>query len=282
MASFEDLNKTVTGMRNALVCRVCENPARPGKRQWYRCLKLHQICQDCKEKTECICGQPISLESCMIIEQLLSVEGLKFNCINTKNGCEEAFVENALKDHESECIYREVPCLYGKCSQHGQCRYKPSFYYVIQHYEELHNKVSFQDLSKLCTVKDCLSWDPFKCTFNNQTFVFCQKYYEKVEYKWVYILGSLNEAKHYSYTLKLIGKETETYFKGKVAAVDEPFETLLNAGKCLAIPSTVFAAQFLDEDEEFKYSLEIRNLKEEVKDENYESGISDNDEDSKE
>ena len=32
----------------------------------------------------------------------------------------------------------------------------------------------------------------------------------------------------------------------------------------------------------YKHSLEIRNLKEEVKDENYESGISDNDEDVKE
>ena len=41
-------------------------------------------------------------------------------------------------------------------------------------------------------------------------------------------------------------------------------------------------AQFVDENRKFEYSLEIRNLKEEVKDENYESGISDDDEDSKE
>ena len=72
------------------------------------------------------------------------------------------------------------------------------------------------------------------------------------------------------------------YFEGKVASIDESFDTLYEAGKCFAIPRKVFMAQFVNEDREFKYSLEIRNLKEEVKDENYESGISDNDEDSKE
>ena len=40
--------------------------------------------------------------------------------------------------------------------------------------------------------------------------------------------------------------------------------------------------QFVDEEDTFEYSFEIRNDKEEVKDENYECGISDNDEDSKE
>ena len=41
----------------------------------------------------------------------------------------------------------------------------------------------------------------------------------------------------------------------------------------------MFVVQFSDEERKFEYSLRIRNLKEEVKDENYESGISDNDED---
>ena len=67
-----------------------------------------------------------------------------------------------------------------------------------------------------------------------------------------------------------------------MAAIDESFKTLFKAGKCFAIPRDVFEAQFVDEDtSKYDYSLEIRNLKEEVKDENYESGISDNDEDSK-
>ena len=162
---------------------------------------------------------------------------------------------------------------------------EPTVHRLICHYEILHSRgeqIYVQDLSKIVTVDFWYTWRMSKCTFNNQTFIFCQKYYEEVEYKWVYILGSPIEAKHYSYTLKLIGKETKASFEGKVAAIDESFETLLTAGKCFAIPRKEFKAQFVNEDREFKYSLEIRNLKEEVKDENYESGISDNDEDSKE
>ena len=92
------------------------------------------------------------------------------------------------------------------------------------------------------------------------------------------MLGSPNEAKHFSYTLKLFGPKTTLTIDGKVAAIDESFDTL-SASKCFAYPHKTFITQFLDEENEFELSLEIRNLKEEVKDENYESGISDNDED---
>ena len=281
MASFEDLSKTVSEIRNDVVCLVCEVPARPGKRQWHRCLNLHQICQDCKEKKEkCSCGQPISLKYCKQTEKLLNVEGLKFKCVNTKNGCQEAFAENGLKDHEPECIYRQVPCLY---SLFGRCDYKPAFHNVIQHFESQQctkEEIPVQDLSKIVMEKD-LMYRVSKCTFDNQTFLICHKFAHKTEYKWVYIIGSPSEAKHYAYTLKLIGKETKISFEGKVAAIDEPFGTLLESGKCFGIPRALFRSQFLNAGGWYDYSLEIRNLKEEVKDENYESGISDNDEDSK-
>ena len=122
----------------------------------------------------------------------------------------------------------------------------------------------------------------FKFNLNNQTFLLARKTDDRVVYYWVYVLGSPNEAKHYSHTLKLFGPKTTHTFEGQVAAIDESFETLSEAGKCFAMPHKIFMAQFLGEDRKFEYSLEIRNLKEEIKDENYESGISDNDEDSKE
>ena len=123
---------------------------------------------------------------------------------------------------------------------------------------------------------------PIKFNLNNQTFLLARKTDDRVLYFWVYVLGSPNEAKHYSHTLKLFGPKTTHTFEGQVAAIDESFETLSEAGKCFAMPHKIFMAQFLGEDRKFEYSLEIRNLKEEIKDENYESGISDNDEDSKE
>ena len=68
-------------------------------------------------------------------------------------------------------------------------------------------------------------------------------------------------------------------FKGKVAAIDECFGNVLTNGNCFAIPQNVYIAHF---HEDHECSLEIQNMKEEVKDDNYESGISDNEEESKE
>ena len=67
-----------------------------------------------------------------------------------------------------------------------------------------------------------------------------------------------------------------------MAAIDETFDALFESGKCFAIPHNALKAQFVDEDNNYECLLEIQNLKEEVKDEHCESGISDNDEDTKE
>ena len=298
MASFlEKCGKTMTEIRNGLVCQVCKGHARPGERRWYRCMNLHQICQECKaEEEKCLCGQPISLDYCKIIEHLLSVEGLKFNCINTKNGCKEAFVESALGEHESDCIYRLVPCPFDAIADDGSgCGRRVAFQKVIQHYEFEHldesdEELSHIDLSKIQTWNENelgLSGedsyvDPYMVTLNKQTFLFAQKTEDKVVYKWVYILGSPTEAKNFSYTLKLIWRKGEISFKGKVAAIDETFDALFESGKCFAIPHNALKAQFVDEDNNYECLLGIQNLKEEVKDEHCESGISDNDEDTKE
>ena len=292
MASFlEDL----TEVRKELVCQICENPARPGKKYWYRCMKLHQICQDCKGKIEidkCTCGQPISIDYCKMTEKLLSVKRLKLNCINTKNGCQEVLADTALDEHESECIYRIVPCLtFNAGILLRNCQVKVPFQKVIEHYERHVQRTLLEGVlntrgSQKCndialSGKDCFK-NPIKFTLNNHTFLLAQKTVDKVIYSWVYIYGSVKEAQHFSYTLKLFGSKATTTFEGKVAAVDESFESLKKSGKCFTLLHDALVSQFLDENSTYEGSVEIRNLKEQVKDENYESGISDNEvEDSK-
>ena len=292
MASFlGDSNKALTEIRSDLVCQMCE---RPGKKRWYRCLKLHQICPDCKGKEQCCCGQPISTKYDMTYEKTLNALGMKYNCGNTKNGCQEVLAESALEDHESECIYRLVPCITGAVyyANIKECNAEVTFQEVIQHYED-HEKVTLGELD--LKIKHTISWDyelylsdddwyedPIKITLNNQTFLLAKKTEDKIVYMWIYILGSPRDAKHFSFTLNFYGKNAEFSFKGKVAAIDECFDTLSKAGKCFTYPHKSFLDQLLNEENKFEYSLEIRNLKEEAKDENYESGISDNDEDSKE
>ena len=68
----------------------------------------------------------------------------------------------------------------------------------------------------------------------------------------------------------------------KVQPATPLLETILMDGGALCgISLHTFMKQFVDEDGKFEYSLEVKNLKKEAKDENYESGISDDDQDSK-
>ena len=95
-------------------------------------------------------------------------------------------------------------------------------------------------------------------------------------------MGHLTKQKHFSYTLKFIGPKTTNTFEGQVISIDEPLETIIRDGGALCgISLHTFMKQFVDEDGKFEYSLEVKNLKKEAKDENYESGISDDDQDSK-
>ena len=264
-------------MRNVLVCRICENRARPGNKKWYRCLKLHQICEDCKsgEVKDCSCGEPISDEHDMMTEKLLSIKGLKFNCANTKNGCRGDFTENALEDHESECLYRLV-----SCPGSSKCSEKVTFLNVIPHYEKYHcfNGMPELNLNTRLVFGENHYRFPVRFCVKNETFIFklLDEGYGVKNYL-VYILGSPEKAKNFSYTLKFFGTKATLTFEGKVAAIDESFETLLEAGKCFSIPRKNFDVQIMDvEERKYELSVEIRNLKEDAMDENYESGISDN------
>ena len=240
MASDSVLDK-LTEIQSSLMCIICGIHPGPGRKQWYRCLDHHQTCQDCKDISDnkCVCGEPMSSEYCEMTEQLLNIKGLKFKCINTENGCKEIHTEDALGFHESECIYRLVPCLTMQCDS------KVPFQGIIQHFED-HKKRALK-VKELGSRIACLP-GPIKFYLNNQTFLLARKIENDIRYFCVYILGSPNEAKHFGYTLKLFGHKTTNTFEGQVAAIDESFDDLSKAGKCFAIPVKTFSSQFVNED----------------------------------
>ena len=288
MASNHGLE--VAELRGKIVCQICETPARPGKTKWYRCLNLHYICHDCKMGrggeigvhplallvrsnlvVNCSCLRPISKNHCEWTEEFLKkIKGLKTNCKNAKNGCKEAFDENALEEHESECAYRFVPCI----DRSLGCKEKVIFKNVIHHYERKHRAlIPMDNNSKRKASKISLA----KIDLNGKHFILksIASYKKNSSVQWVYLIGSPNEAKHFSFTLKFFGPNSTNVYRGKVASIDESYETLFASGKVCTFELQTFANQFKNEDGKYEYSLEIRNLKEEVKDENVDSGASD-------
>ena len=97
-------------------------------------------------------------------------------------------------------------------------------------------------------------------------------------FHWIQILGSPNEAKNYSYTLEYHANDASqstNVYTNRVIPIDETRDSIISEFNCFAMAFGMIKAQFMDKDGNFKYSVQIRNLKEEVKDDNVESGISD-------
>ena len=99
-------------------------------------------------------------------------------------------------------------------------------------------------------------------------------------YHWVHFVGSPHEAKNYSYTSEFFGNDSfkSQVYKSKVISIDETADSIKKQMDCFVMPFEFMKKHFIDENRKYRYSVKIRNLKQEVKDENEESGVSDVDE----
>ena len=255
--------KAVTEIRNDLICQICEGRATPGKSHWYRCKKQHLICQDCKKSNgKCSCGKLILEDNCKIIEKLMNVGLMQCPRIMTNSG-------KATEIHRC-CRSVDVKDMLNHYKDHGLCLG------VMSKGTHPIKKSGTYTLAQPNIIK----WlsDEVEFEYDKKTFIYESLRNGENLYFWVYFFGSASEAKNYSFELKFFGPKTSNVFNGQVVPIDEFFDEFVKAGKCFTMSRLVFKAQFVNEDLQFEYSLEIKNLKTEMKDENYESGISDNDE----
>ena len=112
-----------------------------------------------------------------------------------------------------------------------------------------------------------------------QNLTFFEVWYKKENsmYFWIYFLGDPYEADRFQYHIhlkKAHGREI-TYF-GKVKSINEEYESLLKDEDTF-VSSMEVIERYRSPNLMLEYTLKIRNLKEEVKDENCESGIDDSD-----
>lgn len=104
--------------------------------------------------------------------------------------------------------------------------------------------------------------------FESKTFIFVNMFSGPQMHAFLYIVGSPNEAKKYSYTLKYFGSKSSITYVGQVAAIDESFGTVISTYKYLGI-SRMALRQFINVDGKIEYSLEVKSSMEEIKDETW-------------
>ena len=267
-----------------LKCHICESRLRAGKHRWYRCTQAHMICQDCREvkgKTNCSCTEFIPLEFCKVIEALLNQDKMQFKCENLARGCQESSDEENMIFHQIECIYRTVNC------PDPVCRSQEPFYELLDHMKtkkKCRAKIELFGAKNDCSVTVRGYRAPVQITVDKKVFFSFVWILDGVLHHWIQIYGSPSEAKNYSYTLEYYNdtktpKVTNT-FSDQVVSIDETADSITENGNCFSISRKVLENKFIQEQDtaNFKFSVKIRNLKEEVKDENVESGVSDVDE----
>ena len=128
----------------------------------------------------------------------------------------------------------------------------------------------------------CMTYEPFKFDLQGKVFIATAKLSNGKFQFWIYLIGNRDEAKHFSFSIQLEGQCTESKmptqleYSGPVCSIDDT--TCSYARRGLTLGLDMFQWQFMDENNETRFSLKIRNLKAEAqeKDDNDESGVSDN------
>ena len=96
-------------------------------------------------------------------------------------------------------------------------------------------------------------------------------------YFWLQMYASKIEAMNYYYTLEFHGTDPRCRIvhSTQVISIDETKNSILKDNKCFGFDFKFFKSHYVDENRSYKFSISIRNEKEEAKDDNVESGISD-------
>jgi len=267
---------------NLIRCYYCPEELRLNAwKQWKKCNHYGDfLCENC-DKSSCECGNvakhvAIPAKDLGALGVLLSQ--LPRFCKNENNGCQEVLMDEEMIEHESECVYRKIHCpdLFYGCGQ------SVTYIGLLDHLAQIHpgNKNVFNDV-KTFKVKGKIPQGgqsiPFtKITAFDKTFFEVGFVQNQVIYRWIYILGDPNEAKNFSYHLTIKnerGNQKLSYF-GDVRSLNENYQTIIAASDAFEVNLTK-AKKFVDGNSNWVVEYKIRNMKEEAKDEDQESGVSD-------
>ena len=217
-----------------------------------------------------VCNSEIPVLQCLMAQ-------LPVYCKYEENGCEEILMKEEMTYHEQGCVYRPINCADLECTQ------KVTYHGFMEHLTEVHKgldvieKKKFLITSSVDLMSEKLATTQISAF--NFTFFEVGVITDQFMFKWIYILGDANVAKNFFYDVTIKNQNTGeklNYF-GQVRSLSEHNEDITESFKAFFLP-IVRVKEFLDADSKLVFEYQIRNMKDEAKDDNEESGISDDDE----
>ena len=231
------------------------------------------------------CGQYFRSSPCVPCNFLLDL--LPFECQNTKYGCQQILMPGNLFEHEKVCDYMEVNC------PHYQCKPgKAGFLSMLEHFESHGDCPVYDKGPKFTLPFDINGALPFNINgvitkaFTPKKLIALQRTFFEVGferngflYLWVYVLASPGEAKNYVFQITMNdGKGHEIIYQQTTSSLNENREDIIKSEEKVFIISVKMANKMKEDGgANFNFSIKLRCLKDEAKDDtDEESGISDN------
>ena len=199
-------------------------------------------------------------------------------CKYKSNGCQEILMKEDMFKHEQGCLLTPPYCPYLNCFQ------KSTYHGLMKHVTQVHKGLDVIEKKKfIITSKVGVDLKPEKLA-TTRISAFDFTFFEvgtisgQLMFKWIYILGDSDVAKNFYYHVKIKNASgVELIFSDQVRSLSEHYGSIIGSYKAFFMP-IVRVKEFMDDNSQMVFEYRIRNKKEEAKDDNQESGISDNDE----
>jgi len=257
----------------------------------------HVLCEN--HKAKCPCGSLVAKMPSRAISILL--QDLPCMCQNYENGCQEIKMDaQELEHHQEKCIFRQVFCPTVFSQNSGPdiwyCKEKKvMFKDVREHLLTVHknnlerkmvegekNKWIASRRFKICNLNSATpqsqlrSCPPTKIiSTDGDVFYDVGFIVNNAFYYVIYFYGSPEEAKNFSWTIFVQVSGKKFTYTGKVHTLDEKEDDIIASETCFKIGNS-FVNRSLNEGKVLFAEFSIRNLKEEAKDDDEKSCISDN------
>ena len=202
-------------------------------------------------------------------------------CQYESKGCQEILMKEDMGSHENRCIFRPIHCPYLDCQTRQT---KTTYFGLMDHLAQVHKngifKMDMKFNKKFKQTRSVLQNGQYQTTIQidgpNKTFFEVGTNNGQFQFHWIYFHGDPDEAKNYFYHAKIKSGESkqEMTYSGQVRSLSETKQKIMNAFDAFYIPHAK-VKKFQDENSKLVIEYKIRNMKEEAKDDDEESGIDD-------
>jgi hypothetical protein len=274
-----DLKKTLhNDIYEFIVCQKCEEVPKEGP--IFSCDGGdHATCNVCFHTSKvCKCKANIKHRS-KVLEKIRTT--LPLSCKFRKNGCNSVLTLESLLYHEVDCQFRLIFCPSCPVKEVPNIVFKNFEDHLSEHHKDMayaytsyHERRFTVKESLLAFTTSTVSWT-LKFDFNKAHFFRMMAKEKDRFYIWIYYYGSMGEAENYNSTIKVFGGTGEEYiYNGPPRSLDESINQIIRDENALILG--VGQVKRLLVNEALQCSVKMSCPKDEAKDEDVESGVSDN------